>query len=143
MEKQEIIIYCDGGSRGNPGPAASAFVVTQDGNVIHKGSKFLGNETNNVAEYTAVLLAVEWLTKQFPISNFQFPIIINLDSQLVERQLNGKYKIKNEKLKVLYDQIKNLISKFEFPISFNWGYRASNTLADDLVNEELDRNSSR
>ena len=57
-----MIIYCDGGSRGNPGPAASAFVVTEDGKTIFKDSKFLGVETNNVAEYTAVLLAIEWLS---------------------------------------------------------------------------------
>lgn len=150
MKKDELIIYCDGGSRGNPGPAASAFVVTQDGNVIYKGSKFLGNETNNVAEYTAVLLAVEWLTKQYKVHKQSLPlrgsteyIVINLDSQLVERQLNGKYKIKNEKLKVLYDQIKNQISNFKFQISFHWGYREKNVLADSLVNEELDLNTSR
>ena len=68
-----MIIYCDGGSRGNPGPAASAFVVTQDKQslspsgdekVIYKEGKYLGIETNNVAEYTAVLLATEWLAKQ-------------------------------------------------------------------------------
>ncbi|MFZ3301465.1 MAG: ribonuclease HI family protein [Microgenomates group bacterium] len=134
-----LIIYCDGGSRGNPGPAASAFVVTQDGNTIYKGSKFLGTETNNVAEYTAVSIAIDWLIDE----KTKDEIIFNLDSQLVERQLNGFYKIKNEKLKVLADQIKDKIKTSNLNIKFQWGYRTNNTLADDLVNEELDRNSSR
>lgn len=139
MEKQNIIIYCDGGSRGNPGPAASAFVVTNNDKLFFKGSKFLGIETNNVAEYTAVSIAVDWLINE----KINSEIIFNLDSQLVERQLNGFYKIKNEKLKVLADQIKNKIKTSNLNIKFRWGYRSDNTLADDLVNEELDNNTSR
>src|SRR3989339_1468923 len=100
MEKENLVIYCDGGSRGNPGPAASAFVAIDKNTIIHKESKFLGNETNNVAEYTAVLLAVSWLSKNL-IFNHRY-LIINLDSQLVERQLNKKYKIKNKNLKSIY-----------------------------------------
>lgn len=128
-----MIIYCDGGSRGNPGPAASAFVVVDDGKVKYKKSKYLGVETNNVAEYTAVLMAVEWLAKQ-PAAT------INLDSQLIERQLNGYYKIKNENLKKIFDQIKLKIKDNRLRINFVWNYRTKNTLADDLVNEELDLN---
>lgn len=128
-----MIIYCDGGSRGNPGPAASAFVVTEDGKTIFKESKFLGVETNNVAEYTAVLMAVEWLAKQSAVT-------INLDSQLIERQLNGYYKIKNKNLKKIFDQIKLKIKDNRLKINFVWNYRTKNTLADDLVNEELDLN---
>ncbi len=131
-----MIIYCDGGSRGNPGPAASAYVVTENEKVIHSEGKYLGIETNNVAEYTAVLLAVTWLSNLIP--NPQSLVTINLDSQLVERQLNGAYKIKSEKLKVLYDQIKLLIINSSLLIKFQWGYRSKNTLADSLVNETLD-----
>ncbi len=127
-----MIIYCDGGSRGNPGPAASAFVVTEDGKTIFKDSKFLGVETNNVAEYTAVLLAIEWLSDK----KAKGEIIINLDSQLVERQLNGFWKIKSPKLKLLADEIKSKAVK----VKFVWNYRIKNILADDLVNEELDLN---
>ncbi|MEK7169028.1 MAG: ribonuclease HI family protein [Patescibacteria group bacterium] len=140
-----MIIYCDGGSRGNPGPAASAFVVTQYGVVVYKEGKYLGLETNNVAEYTAVLLAITWLTKQAKITNSKSQITINLDSQLVERQLNGKYKIKNEKLKKLSDEIKLKIVNCKsvtgdtLKIIFKWGYREKNTLADQLVNETLDK----
>ena len=150
MQKSNLTIYCDGGSRGNPGPAASAFVALDDNKVIHKESKYLGIETNNVAEYAAVLFAVNWLIEQYPISNIQYPIIINLDSQLVERQLNGFYKIKNEKLKKLADEIKlkidNEVDRVNWKsvtgkplkIIFKWEYRDKNKLADSLVNDELD-----
>lgn len=137
MTNNQIIIYCDGGSRGNPGPAASAFVVVQNDKVIKKGSKFLGIETNNVAEYVAVSIAIDWLIGE----DIKTETIFNLDSQLVERQLNGKYKIKNEKLKTLAEQIKNKINMSKLNIKFNWGYRTNNTLADDLVNEELDKHN--
>lgn len=135
-----MIIYCDGGSRGNPGPAASAFVVTQDpsgaeaGKAIFKDSKYLGIETNNVAEYNAVLIAVKWISD----TNLKSKVIINLDSQLVERQLNGKYRIRNMKLKDLHDKIKMKIKESNLEINFVWGYREKNKLADDLVNETLD-----
>lgn len=141
MEKENLIIFCDGGSRGNPGPAASAFVATVDGKAFYKKSKYLGIETNNVAEYMAVLLATKWLAKQFSIHNFQFTI--NLDSQLVERQLNNKYKIKNKNLKIIYDKIKLLINKDSLQIKFVWNYRDKNHLADSLVNEELDASTGK
>lgn len=134
-----MIIYCDGGSRGNPGPAASAFVVTNDEKLVFKGSKFLSVETNNVAEYTAVSIAIDWLIGE----KIYDDVIFNLDSQLVERQLNGFYKIKNEKLKKLAEEIKLKIQTSNLKVKFRWGYRSDNTLADDLVNEELDRNASR
>ena len=134
-----MIIYCDGGSRGNPGPAASAFVVTRDDVVIHSGSLYLGNETNNVAEYKAVILALDWII----INKITDDIIFNLDSQLIERQINGLYKVKNENLKILNNIVKEKISKIKTSVKFVWGYRSNNKLADSLVNEELDRNSSR
>lgn len=129
-----MIIYCDGGSRGNPGPAASAFVAVDDKKIVFKESKYLGIETNNVAEYNAVLMAVNWINDTKPKNE----IIVNLDSQLVERQLNGFYKIKNEKLKVLADNIKLVIKKSNLKVNFVWGYRENNEVADSLVNEELD-----
>jgi len=140
MNKRELIIYCDGGSRGNPGPAASAFVVTEREKVVDKGSKFLGRETNNVAEYWAVKLAIEWISQNLDKLVFHDLIIVNLDSQLVERQLNGVYKIKNEKLKIIYNEIKSLIINNKLTVNFVWNYREKNQLADSLVNFELDEN---
>lgn len=140
MNKRELIIYCDGGSRGNPGPAASAYVVTEKEKVIDKGSKFLGRETNNVAEYSAVKLAIEWISQNLDKLVFHDLIIVNLDSQLVERQLNNVYKIKNEKLKIIYNEIKSLITNTKLNVRFVWNYREKNQLADSLVNFELDEN---
>ncbi len=138
MEKQNIIIFCDGGSRGNPGPAASAFVVTRNSKLVFKGSKYLGIETNNVAEYTAVGIAIDWLISQ----KVNDEVTFNLDSQLLERQLNGFYKIKNDRLKKLVEEIKLKINSSKLIVKFHWGYRSENTLADDLVNEELDKQIS-
>lgn len=143
MEKENLIIYCDGGSRGNPGPAASAFVVTVDGKVIYKESKYLSIETNNVAEYTAVLLAIKWLVSKYQVPSTSYQVIVNLDSQLVERQLNNKYKIKNKKLKIIYDKIKLIMQNFKFKIKFVWNYRDKNYLADSLVNKELNSSTGK
>lgn len=130
-----MIIYCDGGSRGNPGNSASAIVVTDNEKVVYKESKFLGTSTNNVAEYNAVDLAVNYLIK----NNIDTEVVINLDSQLVERQLNGFYKVKDLKLKEFFNEIKSKISKNNLKIKFVWGYRSKNKLADELVNVELDQ----
>lgn len=133
-----MIIYCDGGSRGNPGPAASAFVAVKDGEEYYKESKYLGIETNNVAEYQAVLMAISWVKD----SGFKEEVVVNLDSQLVERQINGKYKVKSEKLKKFHRQINEILSKTNLKIKFVWSYRSDNELADTLVNEELDASAS-
>ncbi|WKZ25348.1 MAG: ribonuclease HI family protein [bacterium] len=138
-----MTIYCDGGSRGNPGPSASAFVVVDDSKKIeYSESKYLGINTNNVAEYAAVLMAVEWLIK-LPVVNENSSVVVNLDSQLVERQLNGFYKVKNKNLVKIFNDIKTLIKKYNLKIVFQWGYREKNVLADSLVNKELDVNTSR
>lgn len=140
MENKKVIVFCDGGSRGNPGPAASAFVVTEKETVIYKEGKFIGVNTNNIAEYNAVLMAVKWLSKnQEAVTTMESEIVFNLDSQLVERQLNGFYKIKNQNLMNYVLEIKKLISDNKLDIKFTWGYRSNNKLADSLVNEALDQ----
>ena len=140
MQKNNLVIYCDGGSRGNPGPAASAFVATKNEEIVYKESKFLGIATNNVAEYTAVLLAVTWLSENLIFNHY--PLIINLDSQLIERQLNGSYKVKNINLKKFFLEIKNIIRENHLAVKFVWNYRSKNVLADALANEELDNHKS-
>ena len=132
-----MIIYCDGGSRGNPGPAASAFVVTEDGKTIFKDSKFLGVETNNVAEYSAVLLAMEWLRENKINQEVKF----FLDSQLITNQLIGTYKIKDTKLAVLATKVKNIKRNFPQRITYINIPREQNKIADLLVNEVLDKKS--
>lgn len=142
MSGKGLKIYCDGGARGNPGPAASAFVVIEDSKVIGKGSRFLGKTTNNVAEYQSVILALKWLKdNQSSIANEKALMV--LDSELVTSQLSGNFKIKSESLRSLYLTAKNLEKKISAKISYSWSPRTKNKLADFLVNKELDKNSRR
>lgn len=129
-------IFCDGGSRGNPGPAASAFVVKDGHTVLHKGSSYLGKTTNNIAEYKSVIMALTWLHKN---SKKKTSITLILDSQLVVKQLNGDYKIKNKTLKELAFFIKRLERKIESTVTYQWYPRSKNRVADRLVNIELDK----
>lgn len=124
-------IYCDGGARGNPGPAASAFIVYENKKIIHKEGKALGVTTNNVAEYTAVIMALTWLKEASSVTFF-------LDSELVVKQLTGLFKIKDEKLKELAINVKELERKFSGEIFYKSVRRESNAVADALVNETLD-----
>ena len=130
-----VKVFCDGGSRGNPGPAAVGFVVVQDGEIVLKRSKYLGKATNNVAEYTAVILALQYLRRLQVTKDVHFV----MDSQLVVRQLNGEYKVKDENLKKLYLQVKGLEKRFNEPIDYKWLSRKRNDVADSLVNIELDK----
>ena len=135
MEKGELIIHTDGGSRGNPGPAACAFVVEQKGEVVFRASKYLGKATNNVAEYSGVIIALEWLNKESDAVFF-------LDSELVVKQLNGLYKVKDENLHKLFTQVKILIKQTGKKIIFKHVRREENKIADLLLNQELDRHSA-
>ena len=132
MKHTKLLIFGDGGSRGNPGPAASGFVITHQGKVLEQGGKFLGHTTNNQAEYQAVVLALQ-AAKKFEPGEIEF----HLDSLLVVSQLNGVYKMKNQDLKVHFDAIKQLVA--EFPkVTFTHVRREYNKLADAEVNRILD-----
>ncbi len=133
-------IYTDGAARGNPGPAAYAFIAIQDGKVIHRASKYLGKTTNNVAEYRSVLLALSWLYENYK-DVLDLEIVVSLDSELVTKQMSGLYKVKNPKLKELYVKGKGIESKLSSKISYKWTPRNKNRLADFLVNKELDKHS--
>lgn len=130
-------IYSDGGSRGNPGPAACAFVVIDDGKVIFKNSKYLETATNNFAEYSGAIEALTWLSNSKYL-NQDLPITFYMDSELVVKQINGEYKIKDETLKKLILIIRNLLSKIKTKIIFKSVPREKNKLADFLVNKQLD-----
>ena len=133
-------IFTDGGSRGNPGPAASGvYIVNAKGKEAYSLGKPLGDTTNNVAEYTAVLLACEWLNKQ-PVKDIT-SVHFFLDSELACRQLNGIYKVKSEGLKPLYYSIQEYRGKFAFKTVFSHIPREKNKMADALVNMALDKNS--
>lgn len=142
MGDQEIIIHTDGGSRGNPGPAACAFVVEEKNKIIFEGYKFLGKATNNVAEYNGVILALEWINRESGIVNQESGITFLMDSELIVRQLNGIYRVKDEELQKLFFQVKKLIVESKTKIIFQHVPREKNKEADLLVNQELDRNIS-
>lgn len=132
-QPKTIKIFCDGGSRGNPGPAAGGVVfLSTDDKVLAEFCEYYGDQTNNYAEYSAVLLALKNLG-DYRDSKIEF----YLDSQLVVRQLNGEYKVKNANIKPLYQQIQAIIPGLN--ISFTHVYREDNKLADEQVNICLDR----
>jgi ribonuclease HI len=132
-------IYCDGGARGNPGPAASAFIVEKDNKIIYEQSRYLGKTTNNVAEYTAVLMALRWIDKNIEREIFT-TINFFLDSELVVKQLKGLYKIKSNNLKPLIYSIKVLENKIPANIFYTYISRNKNRKSDFLVNKNLDEN---
>lgn len=134
--EEGLIIYTDGGSRGNPGPAACAFVAAKNGSEIFKQSKYLGKRTNNFAEYSGVILALNWLNEnKTSISLINF----YLDSELVVKQINAVYKVKDENLRNLFFEVLLLMKKFGGRIVFKNIPREKNKIADQLVNEELDK----
>lgn len=132
---RNLSIFCDGGARGNPGPAASAFVVFDSKDIIFKDAKYLGKATNNEAEYNSLLMALEWLVGN---SGGEDKVSITLDSQLVYKQVIGEYKIKSDKLKPLIIKVKKLEKEVGSLVSYHWSPRSANTTADLLVNKKLD-----
>jgi len=136
MDKR-ITVNTDGGARGNPGPAACAFVIRSEGEILFKDSKFLGKATNNQAEYQGVVMALRYLSEN--ASSFSgMEIVFILDSQLVARQLAGEYKTKSPDLKNLLANAKLLERKIKAKIFYTVTSREKNKYADFLVNEELD-----
>lgn len=130
---QNVIIYTDGGSRGNPGPSASGFVIQDtEGRLLFEGGKYLGITTNNQAEYQAVKFALE---KALEMGVRQ--VQLRLDSQLVANQLTGVYQIKNRDLWPIHSAIKELVGKFK-TVTFTHVRREFNKDADSMVNKILD-----
>lgn len=134
---KKLIINADGGSRGNPGPGASAFVVTNEsGDVLIKDGIFLGVTTNNEAEYQAVVEAFKRVEKEFT-GSLPVEIEMRADSKLVVEQLSGRFKVKHPRIKVLFDNVKFLERKIG-QIKYTYIPRQENYLADELVNRILD-----
>lgn len=127
-------IYCDGGSRNNPGHAAFGFVVKSNGEIVNSQGGYIGIATNNVAEYTAVVEALSWLGKDFKGQDLEF----YLDSNLVVSQLNGIFKVKNAELRNYIVKIRTLMPNFK-TVSFSYIPREKNKLADKMVNVALDK----
>ena len=141
-ETPDVICYTDGGARGNPGPAgAGAYITKGNGDVIDEVSLFLGNGTNNYAEYAAVILALQTVKKHFGAKTKSLHVEIRMDSELIQRQLSYKYQIKEPSLVPQFLEIHNMRVK-DFPhISFVHVRREQNKEADRLANEAMDRKS--
>jgi len=128
----EISVHTDGGARGNPGPAAIGVVIDGAGY-----GAYIGETTNNVAEYKAVISALTTCKKNTGANAQQADITIHIDSQLIARQITGKYKIKLPHLQELCDEARSLITNFH-SVRFVEIPRAQNAAADALVNSTLD-----
>ena len=127
------VLRTDGGSRGNPGPAAAGFVIESEaGEVLCKGGRFLGETTNNVAEYEGLIWGLE-----NALSRGDSLSVVYCDSELLVRQLSGAYKVKHPNLKPLFERTKTLITQLG-GVDVLHVRREDNVLADGMVNEALD-----
>jgi ribonuclease HI len=135
--RPELLVYADGGARGNPGPAAIGGVVldptTDPPTRLATVSETIGVATNNVAEYRALVAALE-AARQFPARRLR----LRLDSQLLVRQLEGSYRVKQPHLRPYFERAKELLSEYE-DVDIAHVRREENTEADALVNAALDR----
>ncbi|MEA3457226.1 MAG: ribonuclease HI family protein [Candidatus Thermoplasmatota archaeon] len=134
MNMESIYINCDGASRGNPGRAAIGIQIKGEDKktVLKQHSEYIGKATNNVAEYLAVLKSLD-IAKKFTNQN----VFVYSDSELLVRQMNGRYKVKNKNLKELFDQVQKLQKSFQ-KVVFTHVRREYNVIADQLANEALD-----
>ena len=134
-----VTIFTDGGARGNPGPAGAGAVVYKGKKKVAEVSEFLGIQTNNWAEYEALILALEaarkTLEKKVP------DVAVKMDSELIVKQMQGEYRVKHPELKTQYQRARRLIEE-SFPnISFTHIPREKNYEADQLANDAMDRGS--
>ena len=132
IHNSKLIIYTDGGARGNPGPAAIGIIVDGEG-----FREYIGETTNNVAVYKAVIFALKKSLELLGEKSRKTILEINLDSELIANQLKGDYRVKHENLKPLFLECLNLMKNFKKTL-FNIIPREKNTEADKLVNQELD-----
>ena len=132
--KDTFSLFTDGGARGNPGKGAVGIVLKKNKKVVFAKGKYLGDDlTNNQAEYRAILGGLK-VAKKMEVEELE----CFLDSELVVKQLNNQYRVKDKDLKVLFESVKKLADDFE-KIKFIHIARDKNKLADQLVNEVLDK----
>jgi ribonuclease HI len=133
MSINKFQIFSDGGARGNPGPAGIGVVIKENGKTIRELKKYIGETTNNQAEYQALLLGLEEVNK-IGVQEVE----CFLDSELVVKQLKGEYKVKNQDLAVVFAKVKKLLPNFK-KCSFTHIRREKNSEADKLANEAIDQ----
>ena len=127
-------IHTDGASRGNPGDAAYAFVLVRPDDEVIEEAECLGQMTNNQAEYTALIRALEHALEL----GAHHRLIIHSDSELMVKQMNGEYRVKNEDLRDLYEEACALRKRFAGPVTIRHVRREQNKRADELCNQALD-----
>ena len=132
MKNRQLTIYVDGGSRGNPGPSGIGVVILDaNGKRLKDLSKYIGEATNNIAEYNALLYGLE----EALILRAD-DIIINMDSELVAKQLTGDYRVKDPNIRPLFDRAINMLKSFN-NFEIRHIERAMNKEADKLVNKAI------
>ena len=136
MTKNFYQIHTDGGARGNPGPAAVGVIIHKDNVFVHKFGLYIGETTNNVAEYRGVIEALKYL-KSLRLTE-QFEVLFILDSMLIVNQLNGIFKIKEPHLRELSLEVRFLEEEVGGKIVYTVVRREHNTEADAMVNQALD-----
>jgi len=136
MSSSHYTIHTDGGARGNPGPSAIGAVIEVDGKIVHTISKYIGETTNNQAEYQAVHAALEYVHKQGASS-----VDLYADSELVVKQLRGEYKVKNKELAPWFIKSTSLANQIG-RVHYHAIRREENSAADALVNQALDQRAS-
>ena len=133
MEKKLSKLYSDGACRGNPGVGGAGAVITDaEGSVIWEGKEYLGHCTNNIAEYKALILGLKGALAE-GYKNLE----VYLDSELLANQINGSYRVKNENLKILMNEVRGLLTYFD-TIQVKHVLRSSNSHADRLANLAID-----
>jgi len=133
-----IRVYTDGGSRGNPGEAASGIYITEDDHELASFGIRLGITTNNVAEYTAVIEAYKWLlTHREKIANSS-GINFFMDSRLIKSQISGEFKVKHPNMLPLFQEVKAKEKQLALPVTYTYIPREQNKMADKMVNAALD-----
>lgn len=131
-----LTIYTDGGSIGNPGPSASAYVIYEGSKIIAEEGRFIGHATNNQAEYQALVFALEKVLGLKKTHTFE-KIEVVADSELLVRQVNGLYKVKNAAIREYIMKIRVLEGELNVPISYTHTLREGNQVADSLVKKAL------
>jgi len=145
----KLLLNTDGGSRGNPGPAAYGIVIqdithleaglTRGGHqtdaviILEKCGKYIGITTNNIAEYEALIAGVRWVGEHHPDAE----LLIKMDSLLIVNQIKGLFRVKNPGLLPKYQEVRGLLTKIA-KYSIEHTYREGNSMADELVNQALD-----
>ena len=131
-DQDTLTIFTDGGARGNPGPAAIGGVIMRGSEPVEEFSTYIGEKTNNQAEYMALLAGLERAAKHSDVD-----VEAVLDSELVVKQLNGEYKVKSPELKKLVQQVRHQEQNFR-TVTYRHTRREGNVRADALVNQALD-----